>query len=372
MPESSSPATGNPEILIAILTDLSVDHRCWKWAKSLRDAGYRPVICCDAPLHPPGPAWEGFDVRVLTRESHQRRFFPVFLAFLLRLLPVLLRTKAKVWIAMDAPPFFWLAFCGRLRGRRVVYDAHELFLETPMVLSRPTRRLFWTLWEHGGFALIRRCVTVSPNILARLQARHPRVRFRLLPNMPGGAPGDVAPVRSDVVRLVYQGGLRKASGLPELIAALRDRPGIRLDVYGGGSEEGALRDAARAAGAEDRVRFHGVVPFEELPRLMAGSHAGIHLVQPVCGNFALTLSNKIFDYVREGVPVLLSDTPAHRDLLKEFAVGVLADAASPGSIGEALDALLARRETFAAECLRARAAWRWENRFAGMPEFLEA
>src|SRR5690606_18089809 len=46
-----------PEILLAILTDLSVDHRCYKWAQSLRAAGYRPVIYCDKPAHPPGPAW---------------------------------------------------------------------------------------------------------------------------------------------------------------------------------------------------------------------------------------------------------------------------------------------------------------------------
>jgi glycosyltransferase involved in cell wall biosynthesis len=364
---------GSPsEILIAILTDLSTDHRCWKWARSLQAAGYRPVICCDKPLHPLGPAWEGIDVRVLTSESHVRSFFPVFFAYLLRLLPILLRTKARTWVAMDAPPLLWLALWGRARGRRVVYDSHELFLETPMVRARRTRRAFWGFWENNGFALIRRCVTVSPGILARLKARHPGVRFHLLPNMPGGELEAVTPLPSDgPVRLVYQGGLRKASGLPELIAALRDRPGIVLDVYGGGSEEGRLREATRVSGISDRVRFHGVVPFEKLPELMAGAHAGIHLVQPTCDSFALTLSNKIFDYARAGVPVLFSDNPAHRLLLEEFRVGVVADASSPDAVGAALDRLLADRESFAEACLAARARWRWENFFRGVPEMLE-
>jgi glycosyltransferase involved in cell wall biosynthesis len=169
---------------------------------------------------------------------------------------------------------------------------------------------------------------------------------------------------------VYQGGLRKASGLPELMAALRDRPGIVLDIYGGGSEAGPLKESAREAGLAERVIFHGVVPFEELPGKMAGAHAGIHLVQPTCESFALTLSNKIFDYVRAGVPVLFSDNPAHRQLLEEFRVGVIADAFSPGAVGAALDRLLADREAFAETCRAARERWRWENFFRGVPEFL--
>src|SRR6185436_1306242 len=105
---NSSPSPSNPpEVLLAILTDLSIDHRCYKLAKSLKNQGMHPVIYCDRPLHPLGSAWDEFDVRVLTRESHLRRFMPVFVAYLFRLLPVLLRTRARVWISLDAPPLFW-------------------------------------------------------------------------------------------------------------------------------------------------------------------------------------------------------------------------------------------------------------------------
>lgn len=376
-PSTASPVQDPPEILLAILTDLSTDHRCHKLATSLRAAGFRPVIYCDRPLNSLGRAWDGFEIRVLTRESHQRRFLPAFAAFLLRLFPVLWRTRARVWISLDAPPLFWLALWGRLRRRTVVYDSHELFLETPMVLNRRSRRLFWTAWENAGFALIRRALTVSPAILDRLRARHPRVRFHLLPNMPirnrnGGisSPPPPSPGESDPVRLVFQGGLRVASGLPELFLALSSRTRFELDVYGGGPEDAFLRAAARDAGLGDRVRFHGPVPFEELPGKMATAHLGIHLMQPVCGSFALTWANKVFDYAHALVPVLLSDNPAHRDLLKEHEVGVAADAFSPESIGAALDALLRNRSAHLEACRRAREAWRWEAHAAGLPAFL--
>lgn len=367
--------TGRPEVLLAILTDLSIDHRCYKLAKSLRDAGLHPVIYCDKPLHPLGPAWKAFDVRVLTRESHLLRFLPVFLAYLFRLLPILLRTRARAWISLDAPPLFWLAFWGKLRGRTVVYDSHELFVETPLVQGRRSRRLFWTAWERGGFALISRAMTVSPAILERLRAANPRVRFRLQPNMPFASGNPVTdkgaiPPDPEPVRLIFQGGLRVATGLPELFEALRLRPRFRLEVYGGGPEEAALRAAAGGAGLEGRVRFHGSVPFEELAGPMAAAHLGIHLMQPVTGSFALTWANKIFDYAHALTPMLLSDNPAHRALLEEFRVGVLVDAFSPEAVGAGLD-LLARNHAFhLEECRKAREAWHWEAYARGLPEFL--
>jgi len=228
------------------------------------------VIYCDAPRQALGKAWDGFDVRVLTRRSHLEAFFPVFLQFLLRLTPILWRTRARVWMSLDGPPLLWLALWGRLRGREVVYDSHELLLETPLVQGRPSRRLLWTCWENGGFALIRKVVTVSPAILDKLKERHPRVAFYLLPNMPflGPAPVERKLPSADRVDLVFQGGLRVATGLPELFAAMKIRPRFRLDVYGSGPEEERLRASARAEGVEERVDFRGSVPFEQLPGLL--------------------------------------------------------------------------------------------------------
>ena len=385
-PHSSARESGierqAPEVLLAILTDLSVDHRCFKLATTLKGMGFRPVIYCDKPLHAPGPAWDAFEIRVLTRESHARRFMPVFLAYLLRLTPVLWTTRARLWISLDAPPLFWLAFWGKLRGRKVVYDSHELFAETPMVRGRLLRRLFWTAWERGGFALIRRAITISPTVLERLRARNPSVRFHLLPNMPirsgdpvrpaAKPPFPEGPGASEPMRLVYQGGLRAAAGLHEVLEALKTRPAYTLDIYGGGSEERVLRERASAQALAGRVRFHGSVPFEALEAKMRVAHLGLNVVQPVCESFALTWANKIFDYAHTLCPVLLSENPAHRILLDEFKIGVTVDSFSAESVGEGLDRLRANYAFHFEECLRAREAWHWDAYAEGLREFMES
>jgi len=370
-----------PEILLAILTDLGTDHRCYKLAKSLKQLGLKPVIYCDKPAHALGEAWEGYEVRVLTRQSHQRKFLPVFLSFLLRLTPVLWRTPARVWISLDAPPLFWLAFWGKWRRRTVIYDSHELFLETPLVLNRSSRRVFWWLWELGGFALISKAITVSPAIVKRLKERHPHVDFYLLPNMPFlmppsslslNRPPPVPGSQNQDIRLIFQGGLRQASGLPELFTAMISEPAFHLDVYGAGTQEAYLRQAARAAGVGERVAFQGAVPFEKLPDLIAQAHVGIHLMQPVCGSFALTWANKIFDYVQAGVPVLLSDNPAHQELLRDFRIGVAVDSFSPEAIEKGLEALLSDWAGFKEECRKAHERWHWEAYAEGLRGFVES
>ena len=105
---------------------------------------------------------------------------------------------------------------------------------------------------------------------------------------------------------------------------------------------------------------------------MAPAHIGIHLMQPVCGSFALTWANKIFDYTHVLLPVLLSDNPAHRALLREFRVGVVVDSFSPEAIGEGLRDLLAGYPAFVEECRKARDHWHWEAYARNLSGFLKA
>lgn len=362
-----------PEVLLAILTDLSMDHRCFKEAAALRAAGFQPVILCDKPRHPLGRAWDGFDIRQITSVSHLDRFGIAFLLFHLRLVFALLTTRSRIWISLDCPPLLTLALLGKWRGATVIYDSHELFTETPMVLSRPSRRRFWTFWHNAGVSLVSHVIAVSPACLKWFARRYPHHQLLLLPNAPllrTDLPVAAPPAAGEKPRLFFQGGLRVASGLSETFAAMRALPGWSLEAYGDGPERRALQDSAKQAGVDQRVTFHGQVPFEALRAPMAQAHIGVHLMQPVCDSFALTLANKLFDYLHAGLPVLLSDNESHRAFLAEFPVGVAVDSFSPEAIAEGLRSLAANWEAHHQACLRAREVWHW-HAFAGkLPAFL--
>lgn len=366
---------GGPDILLAVLTDLSADHRAYKWARFLLDQGYRPCMLCDAPRQPLGKAWEGIPIRFLTRKNHMDGFLRAYVPFLLRLTLLLLRTRAKVWVSLDAPPLLALSALAKLRGATAVYDSHELFLKTPLVQGRATRRWFWTFWHDVGIRWLGAIISVSPGYLRALQAGRPRHRTFLLPNMPrrsGAEPGfeDKPSPVGETASLIFQGGLRIATGLHETFWAMAAMPGLRLDILGRGSEEAALRASAQKAGVENRVRFLGQVPFDAVAEKVAAAHIALNLMQPVNESFAQTWANKAFDAIHALTPVLLADTPGNRLLLEKFRVGEIVDGFSPAAIAAGLRKLLRDWEAYREQCLLAREVWHWDAYAAGLPAFL--
>jgi glycosyltransferase involved in cell wall biosynthesis len=362
-------------VILAILTDLSMDHRCHKLATSLRDLGYHPIILCDKPKHPLGKAWNGFDIRELTQVSHLDRFAKAFILFQLRLAWFLLWTRSRIWISLDCPPLLTLALFSRLRRTTAIYDSHEIFTETPMVLSRPARKWFWTRWHDGGLKFTKRIITVSPAIIEWFKQRYSGHQYWLLPNAPYL---DSTPIKDEWIqppfKIVFQGGLRVASGLAETFQALGSDPELQeftMEIYGDGLQKAHLENAAIQFGVNDRIRFHGQVPFETLPAAMSQAHIGIHLMQPVCDSFSLTLANKLFDYVHRGLPVLLSDNPSHRDFLKSHPIGVTVDSFDPISIAKGLRTIKAQWKEMRAACSPARERWNWGAFAKGLPEFIE-
>jgi glycosyltransferase involved in cell wall biosynthesis len=385
-------------VILAILTDLSMDHRCHKLATSLRDLGYHPIILCDKPKHPLGKAWNGFDIRELTQVSHLDRFAKAFILFQLRLAWFLLWTRSRIWISLDCPPLLTLALFSRLRRTTAIYDSHEIFTETPMVLSRPARKWFWTRWHDGGLKFTKRIITVSPAIIEWFKQRYSGHQYWLLPNAPilnQNAPVCQPPV-SNKFRLIYQGGLRHASGLSECLKALQSpSPDLkinRFDLYGDGPErdlikrlsEGFLSDKNSNTNSDSNasdsakepseisVKMHGQVPFDLLPKAMAESHIGLNIVQPICQNYALTLSNKVFDYVHAGLPVLLSDNPSHRAIIKRYPIGVVVDSYDGTAMEKGLLEIQERWVAMHEACLLAKQEWHWDAFVEGLPKFLES
>jgi glycosyltransferase involved in cell wall biosynthesis len=67
----------------------------------------------------------------------------------------------------------------------------------------------------------------------------------------------------------------------------------------------------------DRVKLHGPVSNSELPLVSSVHDVGLALEIPYCKNKNLTASNKIFEYLRCGLPVIATDTAGQREVLEQ-------------------------------------------------------
>ncbi|TFW19399.1 TIGR04063 family PEP-CTERM/XrtA system glycosyltransferase [Duganella callida] len=144
--------------------------------------------------------------------------------------------------------------------------------------------------------------------------------------------------------LGFIGSFYAYEGLDVLLAALpamlAHNPEIRLLLVGGGPQDQALRDQARALGIEQQVLFTGRVPHSEVQRYY-------NLVDVLCyPRLKMRLTDlvtplKPLEAMAQGRLLAASDVGGHRELIEDGHTGVLFAAGDPQALARQLLALLA-------------------------------
>ena len=135
-----------------------------------------------------------------------------------------------------------------------------------------------------------------------------------------------APDATETLDLVYAGFVSTHRGLDQVLPALarlRDtKPLPRLHVVGSGSQVAALRHAAQRLDISRQVLFHGWVKHEDLKGYIAPCHVGLvpHLKT---GHTDHTIPNKIFDYMAQAKPVLVSNARPLERIVQEVGCGLV-------------------------------------------------
>ncbi|GAA3653579.1 glycosyltransferase family 4 protein [Microbacterium marinilacus] len=136
------------------------------------------------------------------------------------------------------------------------------------------------------------------------------------------------------LRACFVGSLKPWHGVDVAIDAMAGLGGVELTVVGEGPERPALEARARRRGAD--VRFTGAVPSGDVPRILAGMHAGLAPYPPHAGEYFSPL--KVYEYLAAGVAVVASRAGQVPSIVTDGATGLLV---APGDAAE-LRAALAR------------------------------
>ncbi|NOZ01319.1 MAG: glycosyltransferase family 4 protein [Deltaproteobacteria bacterium] len=264
-------------------------------------------------------------------------------------LPVALTTRADVFHAHDLDTLVYAWTCSKLTGARLVYDSHELFVDWQRALGARPGMVAW--YE----AVERRCIkdaslviTVSDGIAAELEREYgidtPLVvrncdRMRPLADgterlkgLYGGGSG--RPV------VLYQGGITAHRGLLEAAKAADYCPDADFVFLGPDSrfKKGLMQAAGRAR--YGNVFVLPAVPQDELWEYTCGATIGLVLTQPFCRSYALSESNKLYQYMMAGLPIVAGSIESHQRVADETGALVLADPYDPKAIAGAIIDLL--------------------------------
>ncbi len=283
------------------------------------------------------------------------------------LLAALVASRPDVVHAHDfnTLPTAWLA-SGFTRAA-LVYDAHEISTDREGY-ARERKFIGW-IEKH----LMPRADATITTTDARAQffSRAYKVpRPMVLQNRPrrqDWAPStrirDELGLREDWPIIVYQGGIQSGRGLERLAVAAASVAGAYVVYVGSGKSERAVRKVIAELKLEERVKLIPKVDLDQLPDYTRSADIGVQPIENTCLNHYTTDSNKLFEYVMAGLPVVASDFPEIRKIVQGDKLGLLVRSDDTYALASALQRMVqdrSLRENCAANSRMAMKRLNWE------------
>lgn len=365
------------------------DPRVRRQAETLVAAGRAvDVFALRRPGDPGETELLGVRVRHIDVQRHQGAplwvYLAEYLAFFVRALFAVTRAHAsrryRLVQVHSLPDFLvFAALPLRAAGVPVVLDLHETMPE--MFRSRfpgaanPLTHGLLLLEERLSIEAATHVITVHEARRRRLEGLGIRPdRMSVVINSPSLGRFDAdrhlrrAFAEDGSLRLIYTGALTPIYELDVTVDAVgilaERRPDldVRLELYGRGDSEAALREQVARLGLADRVTFHGRIPIDEVPAAIARADLG--LAPTRLDDFTeATISTKIFEYGAMLKPVVASRLPLVEETFPDQSVRTYTPG-DPGAMAAAIEAFVddaAAREAAVARTLERVRALAWER-----------
>ncbi len=312
------------KVVMAVTNDLLTDRRVMRHAETLREAG------CEV---------ECIGKRDLGVKA--RRGWRFYAEYNVRLMLRLLRTKADIVWANDTDTLAACTLAAKLKGKKLVMDAHELFPEVPELIGRERVKRVWEWIERMMMPRCDALLTVCQSIADYYNERYGvgMVVVRNVRRVESGErraesgewrvengewrveSGEWRAESGKLKMLLYQGAVNKGRGVDWAIDALEWLEDCRLVVAGGGDLLEEMKAYAAKKPWAERVAFMGRLMPEELERVTRKADVGLVMLEDMGLSYHFALPNRIGDFVAAGVPMVVSDLPEMGRVVREFGVG---------------------------------------------------
>ncbi|PIE52664.1 hypothetical protein CSA37_05380 [Candidatus Fermentibacteria bacterium] len=294
------------------------------------------------------------------RRNRLRRFFADLardIPWEMRLRREALQTKADVYHAHDLDTLQICGLAAEKTGARLIYDSHELWLESSRyhIATGRMNRIRLRSIEQKYAPAADAVISVTPMRGEKMLEMYPNIRrMEIIENAPetirelpaGGRLRKMLKVEDSVPIALYQGVICPERGLEELVeaAALLKEKNLVFAVIGMDAWNGTLHEMVKSRKLENVIKILPPVPSEELPEITADADMGFILFRNTCLNHYYSLPNKLYEYMMSGVPVISSGFPELKLVIEEAKSGITVDPENPADIARGIFELLENPE----------------------------
>lgn len=271
----------------------------------------------------------GFDFYYMSWPEYDR-MFKLWASYLSSAMRIRQAVSARTLWAMDLYSVPLTFILKSLRGRRINYDAREIYSALGTNAKQPAKQKIITFIERF---FIHKADKVA--VTGELDSQYLVDEYGITPpeillNLPvlntWNADGKLRrdlniPDNHDI--LIYQGLIYKGRGVDRLISVLPYLENVTFVAIGPGAvtDIKKCQELANELKVGDRFKWKPPVPYSELMSWTADADLGICFIEPLTLSLKYALPNKLFEYTMAGIPVLATNLPQMDSLLKEIPAG---------------------------------------------------
>ncbi len=331
--------TKKKQIIISVTNDLVADNRVHKVATSLMKFGFDILLV--------GRIVKGS--LPISREYKTKRFRLLFnkgamfyACYNFRLFIFLLFRKADIFLSNDLDTLAANYLASKLRSKKLVYDSHEYFTEVPELVNRPKVKQIWEKIEKKILPKIKYSYTVCGSI-ADIYNKKYNIKMKVVRNIPKCEQviEEIEPSFPEKFKnkkiILYQGAVNIGRGIEQVIRAMQFIEDAVFLIIGDGDIKSEMEQLVKELKLNKKVHFTGKIPFNHLHSYTKKADIGISLEENIGLNYYYALPNKLFDYIRGNVPVLVSHLPEIENIVNEFSLGCFIDNHNPDHIAEKIN-----------------------------------
>lgn len=356
--------------IVSVTNDLYTDQRVHKVCTFLVAQGYDVLLVGRkrrSSVNLPPRDYRTHRMKLLAETGAKFYAF-----FNLRLFFFLLFRKADVLVSNDLDTLLanYLA-CKFKRKTRLVYDSHEYFTEVPELTSRPKVQKVWLKIERWIFPKLTDVYTVNESIAAIYSKKYSK-KIRVVRNISPLWIGNEIRSKADlgipenVPLIILQGaGINVERGAEEAVEAMKTVNAV-LMIVGDGDVVPDLKKYVTSQGESlaKKVLFFGKQPYAIMMNFTTHADIGLTLDKPNSLNYALSLPNKIFDYMHTNTAVVATDIKEVANVIRTHTIGVVLEDFTVENLAQTLNDLIAdpdRLAKFKTNCAIAARTENWEQ-----------
>jgi len=278
--------------------------------------------------------------------------------------------RSKIFIAEDLYSLHIVRRFVKKQNAKFIYDSREIYSALGPLYKNKIKQKILSFYEKYFIRYIDEVI-----VSGKLDGEYLRKYFKhdlpyhVIMNLPFYR----KPVNSNIIRekynikkddiaVIYQGMILPGRGIDKMIEALPYIENAHFFILGEGGYIDEYKKKSDELKVSERVHFCGLIPYEELHDWTCSADIGLVFIEPISFSYELALPNKLFEYCMAGIPSLVSDLPAMREVLLQDKIGLLIKPdIKVVQIAESIRIIYEDREQYRANCKNAAKKYNYEG-----------